>query len=123
MEVRNIEDIRARLVESRELIGEALAATNTREMAEHAVAAQATEAGLRILLDDFLTNPFALYDSHLDRADLEPARNALGDAIVAGEAVALGVDLSTMRARVEEFQAQTEQAIGSIAAVFGLGDV
>jgi len=123
MRIRANDDIRASLIEIRDLIARALEAENTRDIAALAVGAQATASGLRLYLDDLLHDPFTVYDLKLDEPDLQAARNALGETIVAGEAVGLAVDVPSMLARVQTFRTDAERAIAAIASAFNLGQV
>src|SRR5579872_2575355 len=115
MQIRSSEQLRAEFAEITDLLDRALAADNTAEMAELSAAAHSAEAGLRQYLDDLLQDAFTLYDNKLQRDDLEPGRNVLGEAIERGEAVGLAVDLPSMRARVQDFSVISREAIASIA--------
>ncbi|GAC1473908.1 MAG: hypothetical protein PVSMB7_28400 [Chloroflexota bacterium] len=115
MVYRDTEGAEERLRTLEDLVGAALSARSTRDMAQHAAEAQSETVGLEHYLQDGLDA--AGYAKVEHRTDIERAINALSVAAVNAEAVALGTDLPSMRARVETFKRDVDAAVTLVRKV------
>ena len=106
-------------------IRDALLATSTREMIEHAGRAHVSAAAAKEELDRLLGSGYSEDDStfgepRVDRRFVDAANHALSVVITEAEKVALGVDVESMRARLIDFKTRADYADAYLRVAVGM---
>jgi hypothetical protein len=106
-------------------IGDALRATSTRDMIEHAGRAHVSAVAAKEELDRLLGSGYqesetSFGDPHVDPRYVDAANRALSVVITEAEKIALGVDVDSMRARLIDFKTRADYADAYLRVAVGM---
>ena len=122
---REIREIQSTIESLQRHVSDAILASSTRDMVEHAGRAQVSAVAAKDSLDR-LTGSRSGSDSdsfgepRIDAAFVRAAGHSLGEAISEAEKVGLGSDIDGMRARLIAFKTCTDFADAYLRAAIGI---
>src|SRR5947209_8007143 len=121
---REIRAVQSTVEELQVHIRDALLATTTREMVEHAgrahVSAAAAKEELDRLLDPLYRDDTSFGEPKVDRTYVGAANRRLSVVITEAEKIALGVDTESMRARLVDFKSCADYADAYLRVAAGM---